>query len=77
MNIFILLYVPSLHIQKERKAAKMLFKGKKGAELATNIGKRSKTFVPGAELGKTPSSKDKEREEAIRVRLLNKPVRSA
>lgn len=55
----------------------MLFKGKKGAELATNIGKRSKTFVPGAELGKTPSSKDKEREEAIRVRLLNKPVRSA
>jgi len=36
---------------KERKAAKVLFKGKKGAELATNIGKRSKTFVPGSELG--------------------------
>lgn len=46
-----------------------MFKGKKGAELATNIGKRSKTFVPGAGLDvKKPSSKqDREREEAIRV----------
>ncbi|XP_067945091.1 U2 small nuclear ribonucleoprotein A'-like isoform X1 [Watersipora subatra] len=54
--------------EKERKQAKSLFKGKKGAELATNIGKRSKTFVPGAGLDvKKPSSKqDREREEAIR-----------
>ncbi|KAF6030217.1 SNRPA1 [Bugula neritina] len=53
---------------KERKAAKALFKGKKGAQLASNIGKRSKTFVPGAGLdSKKPYTKqDKEREEAIR-----------
>lgn len=57
----------SLAIQ-ERKEAKSLFKGKKGAALATSIGKRSKTFVPGAELDKPTINKhDKEREEAIKV----------
>ncbi|XP_071839126.1 U2 small nuclear ribonucleoprotein A'-like isoform X2 [Apostichopus japonicus] len=42
--------------QKEREAAAQLFKGKKGAQLAKDIGKRSKTFVPGAEIpGEKPT----------------------
>lgn len=34
--------------QKERETAAGLFKGKRGAALARDIGKRTKTFVPGA-----------------------------
>lgn len=46
-----------------------MFKGKKGAALASSIGKRSKTFVPGAaDLEKPAQTKhDKEREAAIKV----------
>lgn len=38
---------------KEKEAAAKMFKGKKGQQLAKDIGKRSKTFVPGAPV-KTP-----------------------
>ncbi|XP_071800423.1 U2 small nuclear ribonucleoprotein A'-like [Asterias amurensis] len=34
--------------QKEREAANHLFKGKKGQQLSKDLGRRSKTFVPGA-----------------------------
>ncbi|XP_073474456.1 U2 small nuclear ribonucleoprotein A' [Aquarana catesbeiana] len=36
--------------QKEREEAASMFKGKRGAELAKDIAKRSKTFTPGAGL---------------------------
>lgn len=35
---------------KEREAASKMFKGKKGAQLAQDLGRRQKTFVPGAGL---------------------------
>lgn len=35
---------------KEREAAAKMFKGKKGRQFAAEIGKRNKTFVPGAAL---------------------------
>lgn len=45
-----------------------MFKGRKGAALASSIGKRSKTFVPGADLEKPAKTKhDMEREIAIKV----------
>lgn len=45
--------------QKERDAANKMFKGKKGQERAQDIGKRSKTFVPGEKLvEKTGPSKE-------------------
>lgn len=34
--------------QREREAASQMFKGKRGQQLARDIGKRAKTFVPGA-----------------------------
>ena len=36
---------------KEREAAAKMFKGKKGRQFAAEIGKRAKTFVPGAPVG--------------------------
>ena len=36
---------------QEREAAAKMFKGKKGKQFAAEIGKRTKTFVPGAPLG--------------------------
>ncbi|XP_033108611.1 U2 small nuclear ribonucleoprotein A'-like [Anneissia japonica] len=42
--------------QKEREAASLMFKGKKGQTLAKDLGKRSKTFVPGAALPTEKSS---------------------
>lgn len=36
---------------KEREASAAMFKGKKGQQLAREIGKRTKTFVPGAPVG--------------------------
>ena len=35
------------HVLKEREAATKMFKGKKGALLAQDIGKKTRTFVPG------------------------------
>lgn len=35
---------------QEREAAAKMFKGKKGKQFAAEIGKRNKTFVPGAGL---------------------------
>ncbi|KAL2089006.1 hypothetical protein ACEWY4_015905 [Coilia grayii] len=35
---------------KERQEAEKMFKGKRGAQLAKDIAKRTKTFTPGAEL---------------------------
>ncbi|XP_035210801.1 U2 small nuclear ribonucleoprotein A'-like isoform X1 [Stegodyphus dumicola] len=43
---------------REREESAKLFKGKKGKQLEKEIGKRSKTFVPGATLPST-SSKEK------------------
>lgn len=43
--------------QKERQAAITLFKGKKGKQLEKEIGKKSKTFVPG---GTVPSGSTKQ-----------------
>ena len=65
---------------QEREAAAKMFKGKKGHQLARNIGKKAKTFVAGAGLAahkKTdggeetegaPAGPDKQDIEAIKVR---------
>ncbi|XP_038075352.1 U2 small nuclear ribonucleoprotein A'-like isoform X1 [Patiria miniata] len=37
--------------QREREAAAHLFKGKKGQQLSKDLGRKSKTFVPGAPVG--------------------------
>ena len=36
---------------QERETSATLFKGKKGQQLARDIGKRMKTFIPGAPVG--------------------------
>jgi len=41
---------------QEREAASQLFKGKKGVQLARDIGKRAKTFTPGAPVGNQASA---------------------
>ena len=41
----------SLLFLQEREAAAKMFKGKKGKQFAAEIGKRAKTFVPGAPVG--------------------------
>ena len=47
-----------------------MFKGKKGQALAADIGKRSKTFVPGEKLPeKRPDGPTKEDIAAIKVRF--------
>ena len=47
-----------------------MFKGKKGQALAADIGKRSKTFVPGEKLPeKRPEGPTKEDIAAIKVRF--------
>lgn len=49
-----------------------MFKGKKGQQLAAEVGKKSKTFVPGEDLPEkraTPSGPSKEDIEAIKVTL--------
>ncbi|KAL4235560.1 U2 small nuclear ribonucleoprotein A' [Mactra antiquata] len=56
-RLYIIHKVPSLRVidfqrvkQKERDASHKMFKGKKGQAYAADIGKKSKTFVPGENL---------------------------
>lgn len=68
-RLYIVYKIPQLRVldfqrikQKEREAASKMFKGKKGQERAQDIGKRSKTFVPGEKLVERtgPSKEDVE-----------------
>ena len=56
---------------QEREAAAKSFKGKKGQQLAQDIGKKSKTFVPGENLPvkrpAAPTGPSKEDIESIKV----------
>ena len=62
-QVFVMLF------QQDREAAAKMFKGKKGAALAADIGKRSKTFVPGERLPeKRHEGPTKEDVAAIKVR---------
>lgn len=74
---YIIYKVPSLRVldfqrirQKEREAASRLFKGKKGQQLVAEVGKKSKTFVPGEKLpdkqAAAPSGPSKEDIDAIK-----------
>ncbi|PVD23776.1 hypothetical protein C0Q70_17050 [Pomacea canaliculata] len=73
---YVIFRIPSLRVLdfqrirlKEREAAARLFKGKKGQQLAAEVGKKSKTFVPGEDLPEkraTPSGPSKEDIEAIK-----------
>ncbi|XP_050403898.1 U2 small nuclear ribonucleoprotein A' isoform X2 [Patella vulgata] len=59
---------------KERQAAAKLFKGKKGQQLVQDLGKRSKSFVPGEKLPEkrnTPSGPTKEEMDAIKKAIAN------
>ncbi|KAK6188950.1 hypothetical protein SNE40_005021 [Patella caerulea] len=59
---------------KERQAAAKLFKGKKGQQLAQDLGKRSKTFVPGEKLPEkrnAPSGPTKDEMDAIKKAIAN------
>lgn len=49
----------------------MMFKGKKGAALASEIGKRSKTFIPGGDLNKITSAQSEQDKMAIKVSWLS------
>lgn len=61
--------------EREKEESAKLFKGKKGKQLEKEIGKRSKTFVPGANLPSTsaekPSSPNIAAVEAIREAIKN------
>ena len=62
---------------QEREASSRLFKGKEGEQLVHEIGKRTKTFVPGAPVGEraagnaapAASASAKQNIDAIKVRL--------
>ncbi|KAL5016245.1 hypothetical protein ScPMuIL_005834 [Solemya velum] len=78
-RLYIINKVPSLRVldfqrikQKEREAAAKLFKGKKGQQLAQDIGKRSKTFTPGEKLPvKRAAGPTKEEIDAIKQAIAN------
>lgn len=58
-------------LPQERDAAARMFKGKKGQQLVAEVGKKSKTFVPGEKLPDkqaAPSGPSKEDIDAIKVR---------
>lgn len=58
--------------QKDREAAAKMFKGKKGQALAADLGKRSKTFVPGEKLPeKRHEGPTKEDVAAIKAAIAN------
>ena len=54
-------------MSQEREAATKMFKGKKGQALASDIGKRSKTFVPGEKIPEKKTGPSKEDIELIKV----------
>jgi len=61
---------------KERETAKRMFKGEKGAALAAELGKKSKTFTPGAPVSgagakPAPSPQVKQDMEAIKLAIAN------
>jgi len=61
------------HSAQERDASYKMFKGKKGQALAADIGKRSKTFVPGEGLPeKRMDGPSREDIAAIQVQLQSK-----
>jgi hypothetical protein len=69
-----LLYFESLWTSfKERDVAAQMFKGKRGQQLAREIGKRAKTFVPGAGIPEKkpqqPAGPSKEEVDAIKVKV--------
>nr|KAG5690028.1 hypothetical protein BaRGS_013378 [Batillaria attramentaria] len=75
-RLYVIHKLPSLRVldfqrirQKEREAAARLFKGKKGQQLAAEVGKKSKTFVPGEKLPDkqaAPTGPSKEDIDAIK-----------
>ena len=61
-----------IHVFQDREAAAKMFKGKKGQALAADLGKRSKTFVPGEKLPeKRHEGPTKEDVAAIKVKFLH------
>lgn len=78
-RLYVIHKIPQLRLldfqrvkQKEREMAAKLFKGKKGQQLAQDIGKRSKTFVPGEKLPeKRPTGPSKEDVAAIKAAIAN------
>ncbi|KAH3694555.1 U2 small nuclear ribonucleoprotein A'-like [Dreissena polymorpha] len=78
-RLYVLHKVPSLRVidfqrvkQKERDASHKMFKGKKGQALAADIGKKSKTFVPGEGLPeKRMEGPSKEDIAAIKTAIAN------
>lgn len=78
-RLYVLHKVPTLRVldfqrikQKERDASLKMFKGKKGHALATDIGKKSKTFVPGEHLPeKRADGPSKEDVAAIKAAIAN------
>lgn len=57
----------------EREEAKRMFKGKKGQQLSKDLGKRSKTFVPGQPIAGRAASAGPSKEDidAIRTAIAN------
>ncbi|XP_045159176.1 U2 small nuclear ribonucleoprotein A'-like [Mercenaria mercenaria] len=78
-RLYVLHKVPTIRVldfqrvkQKERDASVKMFKGKKGQALATDIGKKSKTFVPGEHLPeKRVDGPSKEDVAAIKAAIAN------
>jgi len=61
---------------RERQAAAQLFKGQKGAQLAKELGKKTKTFVPGAGLpGAAAASKPVEDGAAVSDQAAGMPAK--
>ncbi|KAK7100304.1 hypothetical protein V1264_023281 [Littorina saxatilis] len=73
---YVIFRIPTLRVldfqrirQKEREQAARLFKGKKGQQLVAEVGKKSKTFVPGEALPEkqaAPTGPSKEDIDAIK-----------
>jgi len=63
--------------QKEKEESAKLFKGKKGKQLEKEIGKKSKTFVPGANLPSTSSEKTASSSNVTAVEAIREAIKNA
>jgi len=63
--------------QREREESDKMFHGKKGKQLEKEIGKRSKTFVPGGNLPSTSADKTASTSTAAAVESIREAIKNA
>ncbi|AWP02055.1 putative U2 small nuclear ribonucleoprotein A' isoform 2 [Scophthalmus maximus] len=75
-RLYVISKIPQIRVldfQKERQEAEKMFKGKRGAQLAKDIARRTKTFTPGvaAQLEKKRTGPSQADVEAVKIAIAN------